>query len=74
MYTYIYMYTYVYVYVCAYLCIYVCKQEKTVNGHVYVRYGVCVCYMLYSHNMFVSVVYVPNVSMGFYGWNTSFAA
>lgn len=23
----------------------------------YVRYGVCVCYMLYSHNMFVSVVY-----------------
>ena len=44
------------------------------NGHVYVRYGMCVCYMLYSHNMFVSVVYVPNVSMGFYGWNTSFAA
>ena len=59
---------------CVHSYAYIYVNKKKLWTAMYMLDMGCVCYMLYSHNMFVSVVYVPNVSMGFYGWNTSFAA
>ena len=59
---------------CVHIYAYIYVNKKKLWTAMYMLDMVCVCYMLYSHNMFVSVVYFPNVSMGFYGWNTSFAA